>query len=60
MHTEVQVLGEVGLSAVLDQFGSSLSHALGLCHSFKGCALPASLLFQYGKAADLEQMHERY
>ena len=46
VYTEVQVLVEVDLSATLGLFGSSSCHVLGLCHSFKGCALPASLLFQ--------------
>ena len=29
-----------------------LCHVLGLCHSFKSCALPPSLLFQYESTAD--------
>ena len=60
MYTEVQVLAEGDLSAILDLFGSSSCHVLWRCHPFKGCALPASLLFQYGEAAHLEQILEQY
>ena len=33
----------------------SLCHVLGLCHSFKGCALPPSLLFHYYHITQLSQ-----
>ena len=39
---------EVKSSVILDLVGSNpfMSHPQGLCHSFKRCALPPSLLFQ--------------
>ena len=44
---EAQCLVEVGPSTTIDLFGSNqFSLVLKLCHSFKGRALPTSLLFQ--------------
>ena len=42
-YTEAQGVVEVDLSAILDSLVRiQLCHVLGLCHSFKGCALPVS------------------
>ena len=45
-HTEARGLLEINSSTILDLFGSiSFCCVLGLCRSFKGCALTPSLLF---------------
>ena len=48
-YNEAQGPLEVELPATLDLVGSNqfLSYPQWLCHSFKGCALPPSLLSQY-------------
>jgi len=46
LQIEDQGLVEFYLSAIMDPFDlMGLCYALGLCHSFKGCALPSSVLF---------------
>ena len=47
LYTEAQGLVEVDLPSWIHLVLISLCHVLGLCHSFKSCALPPSLLFQY-------------
>ena len=48
VYNEAPGLLEVESSTILDLVGSNqfLSRPQGLCHSFKGYALPPSLLFQ--------------
>ena len=47
-YPETKGLVEVDSSTILDLFGLiGLCRVLGLCHSFKGCALPPSLPFHY-------------
>ena len=48
-YNETQGLLEVKSSAILDLVGSNqfMSYPQWLCHSFKGCVLLLSLLFQY-------------
>ena len=46
-YNEAEGLLEVESSVILDPVGSNqLYHVLQLCHSFTGCALPPSPLFQ--------------
>ena len=46
LQIEDQGLVEFDLSAILDPLDlMGLCYALGLCHSFKSCALPSSVLF---------------